>query len=439
MNVITCYIDQQKAELIEIWTSAFLSEAEKHCIQKRNIDKHVVVFGRTTHERRNTKDIFGQNKDGSTSLPNAKKGPCQVSDDSSKSTLSKESIVNVETSKIKGRQIMISRHDVDQAREKRKRQINYSLEVQSSKQNYVALQINSITRIVVQSFRKLIDCERCALFLMDHSTDELYFKPVGDEHDADPKEIRFPASSGVAGFVATKAVTLNIRDAYHDARFNSEIDKQTNFRTRSILCAPVLSSTGHLFGVIQMVNKKKGDSKQIQSMAKKKKTDNKHHGYASCFEPFSTEDEQILDLCCSRVSKSLEAILCPNKTIGKDDNAVQEISSELPKRNRRASTASDLSHKDRRRSSVGNLVQFVSSVDARAKTGPVKPSQDILAGVGVCEALTKFQFRTTIVGPQMSAKVQQKDDPERLMAATKRKRMVDYNLQRKFREKVVVV
>ena len=328
---------------------------------------------------------------------------------------------------------MISKQDVDKAREKRKRQLKYAQEVQSSKRNYVALQISSITRIVVQSFRKLIDCERCALFLMDHSTDELYFKPVGDEHDADPKEIRFPASAGVAGYVATKSVALNIRDAYHDPRFNSEIDKQTNFRTRSILCAPVLSSTGKLFGVIQMVNKKKGDSKLIQSIAKKKKTDHKHHGYASCFEPFSTEDEQILDLCCNRVSKSLEPILCPNKPSGKCDNTNQnDASIENNKKHRRGSS---MSCKERRRSSVGNLAQFVNSMEPSGRTIPIKAAQSGLVGVGVCEALTKFQFRTTIVGPQMTAKVQQKDDPERLMAASKRKRMVDYSMQRKFREK----
>lgn len=321
---------------------------------------------------------------------------------------------------------MISKIDIDKAREKRKRQLKYSAEIQSSKQNYVALQISSITRIVVQSFRKLIDCERCALFLMDHSTNELYFKPVGEtEHDTDAKEIRFPASAGVAGYVATKGVLLNIRDAYHDNRFNSEIDKQTNFRTRSILCAPVLSSMGHLFGVIQMVNKKKGDSKLIQSIAKKKKTDNKHHGYASCFEPFSTEDEQILDLCCCRVSKSLEPVLCPTK----DDNATQEVQFDSSRKTIRGS------HKDRRRSSVGNLVQFVNSMEPGVRTIQTRRAQPGLIGVGVCEALTKFQFRTTIVGPQMSAKAHQKDDPERLLAATKRKRMVDYNLQCRFREK----
>ena len=421
--------------MIEFWTSAFLSDAKPFLIRRKDRwAKHNVVFGRTTHSVSDKSSASSINKSSLT------KNEILYSTIQENSNLCHPSLSNVQenelkhrNSKCQGRQIMISKQDVDKAREKRKRQLKYAQEVQSSKRNYVALQISSITRIVVQSFRKLIDCERCALFLMDHSTDELYFKPVGDEHDADPKEIRFPASAGVAGYVATKSVALNIRDAYHDPRFNSEIDKQTNFRTRSILCAPVLSSTGKLFGVIQMVNKKKGDSKLIQSIAKKKKTDHKHHGYASCFEPFSTEDEQILDLCCNRVSKSLEPILCPNKPSGKCDNTNQnDASIENNKKHRRGSS---MSCKERRRSSVGNLAQFVNSMEPSGRTIPIKAAQSGLVGVGVCEALTKFQFRTTIVGPQMTAKVQQKDDPERLMAASKRKRMVDYSMQRKFREK----
>ena len=431
--------------MIDIWTSAFLSENERrHVYYRRQDDNYEVVFGRTTHESNSPRpkpstQIDSSSKEDlvtSTSQQRPRQSSFKGSGDSSSSVGTRLSNSRIANTKHKGRQMMISKHDIEKAREKRKRQMKYSLEVQTSKQNYVDLQISSITRIVVQNFRKLIDCERCALFLMDHSTDELYFKPVGDEHDhdTDPKEIRFPASAGVAGFVATKSVALNIRDAYHDPRFNSEIDKQTNFRTRSILCAPVLSSTGVLFGVIQMVNKKKGDSKIIQRMAKKKKTDNKHHGYASCFEPFSTEDEQILDLCCRRVSKSLEPILCPGRSSGKDGNTIQDFSNDISKRNRRGSTSSNLSCKDRRRSSVGNLAQFVNSMEPSGRTIPIKAVQSGLVGVGVCEALTKFQFRTTIVGPQMSAKVQQKNDPERLMAATKRKRMVEYNnMQRKLK------
>ena len=97
----------------------------------------------------------------------------------------------------------------------------------------MSLQVDSITRVVVQSFRKLINCERCALFLMDHSRNQLYFKPVGNPATNNQvKMIRFSANSGVAGWCATNKVVLNIKNAYADPRFKSEIDKQTNFRTR---------------------------------------------------------------------------------------------------------------------------------------------------------------------------------------------------------------
>ncbi len=55
------------------------------------------------------------------------------------------------------------------------------------------------------------------------------------------KEIRFPASVGLAGHVASTGETLNIGDAYVDERFNPDIDRRTGYRTRSVLAAPVLN------------------------------------------------------------------------------------------------------------------------------------------------------------------------------------------------------
>lgn len=74
--------------------------------------------------------------------------------------------------------------------------------------------------------------------------------------------------------------------AYHDVRFNPDIDKVTGFRTRTILCYPVLSSTNELLGVIQMVNKRKGDAKELRDMAKKKKSDETNKG--ECWFDFYT-------------------------------------------------------------------------------------------------------------------------------------------------------
>src|SRR4029079_10386787 len=70
------------------------------------------------------------------------------------------------------------------------------------------------------------------------------------------KEIRFPGGAGIAGDVAKTRAVANIADAYTDPRFNPDFDKQTGYRTRSLLCLPMTSSKGKLVGVIQVLNKK---------------------------------------------------------------------------------------------------------------------------------------------------------------------------------------
>jgi sigma-B regulation protein RsbU (phosphoserine phosphatase) len=60
--------------------------------------------------------------------------------------------------------------------------------------------------------------------------------------------------------VAKTLKTVNIPDAYKDDRFNPAFDKQTNYRTKSILCMPMLNNEGTLVGVVQVLNKKDGST-----------------------------------------------------------------------------------------------------------------------------------------------------------------------------------
>lgn len=51
---------------------------------------------------------------------------------------------------------------------------------------------------------------------------------------------------------------INIPNAYEYPRFNPDYDKQTGYKTSSILCLPMLGIDGKLVGVIQVLNKKGG-------------------------------------------------------------------------------------------------------------------------------------------------------------------------------------
>jgi len=101
---------------------------------------------------------------------------------------------------------------------------------------------------------QLLNAERSSLFLLENGT--LLLKVARDLQVDD--EIRVPIGSGIVGAVAQSGESINIADAYADPRFNPDVDKQTGFRTRSILSLPIKNQRGDVFAVAQLLNRKDG-------------------------------------------------------------------------------------------------------------------------------------------------------------------------------------
>jgi adenylate cyclase len=67
-----------------------------------------------------------------------------------------------------------------------------------------------------------------------------------------------PQSVGIAGSVFGSGVAEIIDDAYRDARFNPEVDRQTGYRTRDILCVPLRNRADQVIGATQVLNRRSG-------------------------------------------------------------------------------------------------------------------------------------------------------------------------------------
>jgi adenylate cyclase len=101
----------------------------------------------------------------------------------------------------------------------------------------------------------VMDADRSTLFLVDEAKQQIWSKVA---EGAALSEIRIPLGSGIAGHVAKTGETVNIPDAYNDPRFNPEVDRQTGYHTRTILCIPMKSKEGKILGVLQVLNKRHG-------------------------------------------------------------------------------------------------------------------------------------------------------------------------------------
>lgn len=112
--------------------------------------------------------------------------------------------------------------------------------------------LDTLLDVIMRETTRALGAERSTLFLLERGRDELWSKiALGLE----AREIRLKTSRGVAGFVATTGRRVNIPDAYADPRFSPEVDRQTGYRTRTVLAAPVRTSGGELLGVLEVLNK----------------------------------------------------------------------------------------------------------------------------------------------------------------------------------------
>lgn len=114
------------------------------------------------------------------------------------------------------------------------------------------ISVDKLLEIITEETRKILNAERCTVFLLDKNTNELWSKIALGMND---EEIRFSATSGLAGYVVNTGKVVNIKDAYNDERFNEEIDKKTGYITKTILCTPMRDLNHEIIGVFQILNK----------------------------------------------------------------------------------------------------------------------------------------------------------------------------------------
>ncbi len=125
------------------------------------------------------------------------------------------------------------------------------------------LDLDQLLELILSKITDALEADRATLYLLDEAKDELVSRIVqGDE----VKSIRLKVGHGIAGHVARTGKSLNIKDAYKDPRFNPEWDMLSGYRTRTILVAPMKNHLGRTIGVVQVLNKKRGEFSEVDAI-----------------------------------------------------------------------------------------------------------------------------------------------------------------------------
>jgi len=145
---------------------------------------------------------------------------------------------------------------------------DYVALVECGKQLSAEVDINELLQQILNKAAELTDSPDGSVLLHDEERHGLYFASVIGESApmlmkkwGESSNQRVPMNEGIAGLVFTTGEALVVDSLEADRRHYKGIDRQTNRKTKSMICVP-LTFASERIGVIQILNKRTGNYTQ---------------------------------------------------------------------------------------------------------------------------------------------------------------------------------
>lgn len=107
---------------------------------------------------------------------------------------------------------------------------------------------------VVEVARSTFGAAAASVFLVDEVNDELVFEAVSGEGEGDLVGRRFPAGTGIAGWVLSCGHPLLVDEVSDSPLFAQDAASSTGYVPRSIMAAPLIGS-GECLGVLEVLDR----------------------------------------------------------------------------------------------------------------------------------------------------------------------------------------
>jgi GAF domain-containing protein len=113
----------------------------------------------------------------------------------------------------------------------------------------------SLLRSVVEVARAIFAAKASSVLLLDEAANELVFEAVVGEGEERLLGVRFPAGTGVAGWVLATRTPLVIEDVRRDPRFAKDVAEGTGYVPEGLMAVPLLHEERAL-GVLEVLDRK---------------------------------------------------------------------------------------------------------------------------------------------------------------------------------------
>jgi GAF domain-containing protein len=118
---------------------------------------------------------------------------------------------------------------------------------------------------IVEVARSIFGAKASSILLLDEDTQELVFEAVVGEGENELIGMRFPAGTGIAGWVLATQTPLVIEDVNKDPRFATDVAEGTGYVPSGLMAAPLLHEERAL-GVLEVLDRPERSHFSLQEM-----------------------------------------------------------------------------------------------------------------------------------------------------------------------------
>lgn len=112
----------------------------------------------------------------------------------------------------------------------------------------------ALLQSIVDVARAIFTAKASSIMLLDRATDELVFEAVSGEGEGDLVGMRFPSSTGIAGWVLITGQPIVIDDLQQDPRFARQAAERTGYVPKGLMAVPLVNGETTL-GVLQVLDR----------------------------------------------------------------------------------------------------------------------------------------------------------------------------------------
>ena len=143
-----------------------------------------------------------------------------------------------------------------------------------------SLQIFDVLDFAMKVAEEFMEAEASSAYELDTEKGGIFFMVARGEKGGVIRTKSLEPGEGVAGWVIQNGRPVIVEDVTKESRFSERLDRETGFRTRSLICVP-LTIRGKTIGALQVINKKNG-------------------------RPFTNEDLELLTALAQQIAVALD-------------------------------------------------------------------------------------------------------------------------------------